>query len=125
MDLLSLPPKPGVLLLDASMGGGVLLENGSLSWPLGAVIACGLPGGGGGPPPPASLLPVDFLGPLRALRGGSLTIGSSSGGRLRSTRLKKYSKTSGYRWTLDCQSSSMPRFRSACAWASSVGWGGA
>ena len=53
--------------------------------------------------------------PLRALSGGSLTVDSSSAGRVSSTRPKKYSRTSGYRWTLACQSSSMPRLRAASA----------
>lgn len=44
---------------------------------------------------PAALRRPAFRIPLRALRGGSLTAGTSSSGRVRSTRLKKYSRTSG------------------------------
>jgi len=62
-----------------------------------------------------------FREPDRALRGGSRTAGSSSAGNVSSTRLKKYSSTSGYRWTEFCQSSSMPRFRAAWAPAISLG----
>lgn len=77
----------------------------------------------GGEPLPPDLREI-FLDPLRALRGGSFTAASSSDGNVNSTKLKKYSSTSGYRCTLACQSSSIPRFRVACAAAMSLGCGG-